>query len=233
MHESIRAQIKKPNNMFTGIIEAVGTIKAINVNGQGARLVIATNNLDMSDVKLGDSIATNGICLTVVDFDNKSYSADVSNETLQRTGFANYGVGMSVNLEKAMLASTRFGGHMVSGHVDGISEVLSIINNGNSIEYWLSMPNDLAHYIAEKGSVTVDGTSLTVNALEQNKFRLTIVPHTVKETVFSHYKVGTKVNLEVDLIARYLERLLTKEEHAQNKPSGVSESLLHKAGFIK
>lgn len=233
MHESIRAQIKKPNNMFTGIIEAVGTIKAINVNGQGARLVIATNNLDMSDVKLGDSIATNGICLTVVDFDNKSYSADVSNETLQRTGFANYGVGMSVNLEKAMLASTRFGGHMVSGHVDGISEVLSIINNGNSIEYWLSMPNDLAHYIAEKGSVTIDGTSLTVNALEQNKFRLTIVPHTVKETVFSHYKVGTKVNLEVDLIARYLERLLTKEEHAQNKPSGVSESLLHKAGFIK
>jgi len=219
--------------MFTGIIEAVGTIKAINVNGQGARLVIATNNLDMSDVKLGDSIATNGICLTVVDFDNKSYSADVSNETLQRTGFANYGVGMSVNLEKAMLASTRFGGHMVSGHVDGISEVLSIINNGNSIEYWLSMPNDLAHYIAEKGSVTIDGTSLTVNALEQNKFRLTIVPHTVKETVFSHYKVGTKVNLEVDLIARYLERLLTKEEHAQNKPSGVSESLLHKAGFIK
>ena len=206
--------------MFTGIIEAVGTIKAINVNGQGARLVIATNNLDMSDVKLGDSIATNGICLTVVDFDNKSYSA-------------NYGVGMSVNLEKAMLASTRFGGHMVSGHVDGISEVLSIINNGNSIEYWLSMPNDLAHYIAEKGSVTIDGTSLTVNALEQNKFRLTIVPHTVKETVFSHYKVGTKVNLEVDLIARYLERLLTKEEHAQNKPSGVSESLLHKAGFIK
>ena len=233
MHELIRAQIKKPNNMFTGIIEAVGTIKAINVNGQGARLVIATNNLDMSDVKLGDSIATNGICLTVVDFDNKSYSADVSNETLQRTGFANYGVGMSVNLEKAMLASTRFGGHMVSGHVDGISEVLSIINNGNSIEYWLSMPNDLAHYIAEKGSVTIDGTSLTVNALEQNKFRLTIVPHTVKETVFSHYKVGTKVNLEVDLIARYLERLLTKEEHAQNKPSGVSESLLHKAGFIK
>ena len=170
--------------MFTGIIEAVGTIKAININAQGARLVIATNNLDMSDVKLGDSIATNGICLTVVDYDQNGYSADVSNETLKRTGFANYGVGMAVNLEKAMLASTRFGGHMVSGHVDGVSEILSIINNGNSIEYWLSMPADIAHYIAEKGSVTIDGTSLTVNALSESsgnsKFRLTIVPHTVK-----------------------------------------------------
>ena len=221
--------------MFTGIIEAVGTIKAININAQGARLVIATNNLDMSDVKLGDSIATNGICLTVVDFEQHSYSADVSNETLKRTGFAHYNVGMQVNLEKAMLASTRFGGHMVSGHVDGISEVLSITNNGNSIEYWLSMPSDLAHYIAEKGSITIDGTSLTVNALSDDKFRLTIVPHTVKETIFAHYQVGTKVNLEVDLIARYLERLLTKENtvEASAPKSKVTESLLQKAGFIK
>jgi len=221
--------------MFTGIIEAVGTIKAININAQGARLVIATNSLNMDDVKLGDSIATNGICLTVVDFDQHSYSADVSNETLQRTGFAHYNVGMQVNLEKAMLASTRFGGHMVSGHVDGISEVLSITNNGNSIEYWLSMPTDLAHYIAEKGSVTIDGTSLTVNALSDDKFRLTIVPHTVKETVFAYYKVGTKVNLEVDLIARYLERLLTKENTAQASvpKSNVTEDLLQKSGFIK
>ena len=219
--------------MFTGIIEAVGTIKAININAQGARLVIATNNLDMSDVKLGDSIATNGICLTVVEFDQHSYSADVSNETLQRTGFAHYTVGMQVNLEKAMLASTRFGGHMVSGHVDGMSEILAITNNGNSIEYWLSMPAELAHYIAEKGSVTVDGTSLTVNALDKDKFRLTIVPHTVKETVFASYQVGTKVNLEVDLIARYLERLLTKESTDEMPTSNVTEALLQKSGFIK
>ena len=228
--------------MFTGIIEAVGSITAINVNAQGARLVIDTNNLDMSDVKLGDSIATNGICLTVVDFDksksNGSYSADVSNETLQRTGFANYKVGSKVNLEKAMLASTRFGGHMVSGHVDGVSEILAINNNGNSIEYWLSMPSNLAHYIAEKGSVTIDGTSLTVNSLAENgskgKFRLTIVPHTVKETIFAQYQVGSKVNIEVDLIARYLERLLTKSndnEHAST--SNISESMLSRAGFIK
>ncbi|AAZ26448.1 riboflavin synthase [Colwellia psychrerythraea] len=232
--------------MFTGIIEAVGTISAINVNAQGARLVIATNSLDMSDVKLGDSIATNGICLTVVDFNNGkgngSYSADVSNETLQRTGFAGYKVGSKVNLEKAMLASTRFGGHMVSGHVDGVSEILAINNNGNSIEYWLSMPSDLAHYIAEKGSVTIDGTSLTVNALaeegskghSQGSFRLTIVPHTVKETIFAEYQVGSKVNIEVDLIARYLERLLTKSGGNEHAPaSNVTESMLLKAGFIK
>ncbi len=229
--------------MFTGIIEAVGTIKAIDINSEGARLKIATNSLDMSDVKLGDSIATNGICLTVVDFDQTSYSADVSNETLQRTGFKNYQVGMQVNLEKAMLASTRFGGHMVSGHVDGISEILSISHNGNSIEYWLSMPSDLAHYIAEKGSVTIDGTSLTVNSLDngsaqgssKDKFRLTIVPHTVKETIFAHYQIGTKVNLEVDLIARYLERLLTKNTspNSPEKTSNVTETMLKKAGFIK
>lgn len=223
--------------MFTGIIEAVGTIKAININAQGARLVIATNSLDMSDVKLGDSIATNGICLTVVDFDQHTYSADVSNETLQRTGFAHYKVGMNVNLEKAMLASTRFGGHIVSGHVDGVGEVLSITNNGNSTEYWLSMPKDLAHYIAEKGSVTVDGTSLTVNALDEQsgsgKFRLTIVPHTVKETVFSSYQVGSKVNLEVDLIARYLERLLTNNQgQAPTVKSKITEDLLKKSGFM-
>lgn len=228
--------------MFTGIIEAVGSITAINVNAQGARLVIDTNSLDMSDVKLGDSIATNGICLTVVDFDksksNGSYSADVSNETLQRTGFANYKVGSKVNLEKAMLASTRFGGHMVSGHVDGVSEILAINNNGNSIEYWLSMPKELAHYIAEKGSVTIDGTSLTVNSLAENgakgKFRLTIVPHTVKETIFAEYQVGSKVNIEVDLIARYLERLLTKNNDSEHvTKSNISESMLAKAGFIK
>ena len=223
--------------MFTGIIEAIGTIKAININAQGARLVIATNNLDMSDVKLGDSIATNGICLTVVEYDQHSYSADVSNETLERTGFAHYSVGMQVNLEKAMLASTRFGGHMVSGHVDGVSNVLSITNNGNSIEYWLTMPSELAHYIAVTGSITVAGTSFTVNALSDACFRLTIVPHTVKETIFAHYKAGTKVNIEVDLIARYLERLLlgNKEYGKTDEPksSNINEAMLAKAGFLK
>jgi len=224
--------------MFTGIIEAIGVIKAININAQGARLVIATNKLELSDVNLGDSIATNGICLTVIEKTSASFSADVSNETLQRTGFANYQVGDHVNLEKAMLASTRFGGHMVSGHVDGVSEVLSIANNGNSIEYWFSMPKALSHYIAEKGSITIDGTSLTINSIDDDlssgQFRLTIVPHTIKETIFSHYQTGTKVNIEVDLIARYLERLLTKEENSEHvTSSNINEAMLQRTGFIK
>ncbi len=226
--------------MFTGIIEAVGTIKAININSQGARLVIASNTLDMGDVKLGDSIATNGICLTVVAFDQTSFSADVSNETLKRTGFAHYQVGAKVNLEKAMLASTRFGGHMVSGHVDGISEIIEINNNGNSYEYWLSMPKELARYVAEKGSITVDGTSLTVNALQEDRFRLTIVPHTVKQTLFANYQTGSKVNIEVDLIARYLERLLIGGSENQNDlennqivGAGIDKAMLQQAGFIK
>lgn len=217
--------------MFTGIIEALGTIKAININEQGARLVVASDSLDMSDVNLGDSIATNGICLTVVAFDSNSYSVDVSKETLTRTGFANYQVGHMVNLEKAMLPTTRFGGHMVSGHVDGVAEIVSINHNGNSIEYWVSMSADLAPYIAEKGSVTIDGISLTVNSLCDDKFRLTIVPHTTEQTIIKNYEVGTRVNIEVDLIARYIERLLMKK--SPDDSSSVTEDLLMRSGFIK
>jgi len=221
--------------MFTGIIEAIGKIQAINITGQGARLVITTGTLDMSDVKLGDSIATNGICLTVVAYDSSSFSADVSNETLKRTGFANYQTGQTVNLEKAMLPTTRFGGHMVSGHVDAVVAISSIENNGNSIEYWLEMPSDLAPYIAEKGSITVDGTSLTINSLTADKFRITIVPHTTAQTIIANYQVGTQVNLEVDLIARYIERLLTRKDSnsAENKGSAVTQELLARSGFIK
>jgi riboflavin synthase len=221
--------------MFTGIIEAVGSIQAIKITGQGARIVISTGLLDMSDVKLGDSIATNGICLTVVAFDSSTYSADVSNETLQRTGFVDYQTGQAVNLEKAMLPTTRFGGHMVSGHVDAVVAITSIEHNGNSLEYWLEMPSDLAPYIAEKGSITIDGTSLTVNSVTDDKFRLTIVPHTNAQTIIAQYKAGTKVNLEVDLIARYIERLLTKKaaSTAEHHSSGVTHELLARNGFMK
>ncbi|WP_076417016.1 riboflavin synthase [Colwellia sp. UCD-KL20] len=219
--------------MFTGIIEAVGQIGTIQINAQGARITVLTGQLDMHDVKLGDSIATNGICLTVVDFSANSFSADVSNETLARTGFAHYKSGQKVNLEKAMLPTTRFGGHMVSGHVDALSEIVAVEHDGNSIHYWVSMPNDLAGYIAEKGSVTIDGTSLTVNSLSENKFRLTIVPHTTEQTIISSYQVGSKVNLEVDLIARYIERLLTHKTAENKQQSGVTHELLARNGFIK
>ncbi|WDE06466.1 riboflavin synthase [Thalassomonas viridans] len=223
--------------MFTGIIEATGRISAINVNSQGARVVVQSNTLDMGDVRLGDSIATNGVCLTVVAFDSQSFSADASSETLARTGFTDYRVGTAVNLEKAMLASTRFGGHMVSGHVDALTQVLSIEDKGNSIDYWLAMPADLAPYIAEKGSVTIDGVSLTVNGLAEDSFRITIVPHTRQETIIKSYQPGTRVNLEVDLIARYLERLLLArsgkgEAASESKPSGITEALLKKSGFL-
>lgn len=217
--------------MFTGIIEALGSIKTININGQGARLVISTGSLDMGDVKLGDSIATNGICLTVVAFDSNSFSADVSNETLTRTCFNHYISGQKVNLEKAMLPTTRFGGHMVSGHVDGVAQIIAIEHDGNSIHYWISMASDLAPYIAEKGSVTIDGTSLTVNSLMQDKFRLTIVPHTTEKTIINSYQVGSKINLEVDLIARYIERLLKSSQESQS--SGVTYELLARSGFIR
>lgn len=221
------------DNMFTGIIEAVGRIKAINTHGDGAQVVIGTGVLDMSDVKLGDSIATNGICLTVISFSHDSFSADVSSETLTRTGLAHYSIGDSVNLEKAMLPTTRFGGHMVSGHVDAVSEITAIEHKGNSIDYWLTMPSELAAYIAEKGSITIDGTSLTVNSLTDDKFRLTIVPHTTEQTIISKYQTGTKVNLEVDLIARYIERLLTKNTAEAKAESGVTHDLLARSGFIK
>ncbi len=218
--------------MFTGIIEAVGSIKSLQINAEGARLVIDVGALDMSDVKLGDSIATNGICLTAVAFDKHSYTADVSNETLKRTAFGHYQQGQAVNLEKAMLPTTRFGGHMVSGHVDAVTEVTSIKHNGNSIDYWLALPAELARYVSEKGSITIDGVSLTVNGLNDDQFRLTIVPHTTEQTIIKHYQVGTKVNLEVDLIARYLERLLLKGGENNSPSNGVSEETLRKAGFM-
>ncbi len=226
---------KAKKTMFTGIIEAVGNIKAINLNANGARVEVSSGKLDMSDVKLGDSIATNGICLTVVALTGQGYSADVSTETLSHTGFEHYQVGTKVNLEKAMLPTTRFGGHMVSGHVDGVGKILSITTVGNSIEYWVELPSSLAQYVAPKGSITIDGTSLTVNAVEDGRFRLTIVPHTTQQTIISDYQVGQTVNLEVDLIARYIERLLFCREQAdhQSTQSGISKELLMKSGFIK
>ncbi|OKY24890.1 riboflavin synthase [Thalassotalea sp. PP2-459] len=219
--------------MFTGIIEAVGTIKQIQVGSHGARIVIATGVLDMSDVKLGDSIATNGICLTVIAFDSTSFSADVSTETLLRTGFAHYKVNQQVNLEKAMLPTTRFGGHIVSGHVDAVVCITQINRVGNSIDYWLEMTDDIAPYIAEKGSITIDGVSLTVNSVDTTSFRLTIVPHTSNQTIMPIYQIGSQVNIEVDVMARYIERLLLKKQDNNTQTLGVTESLLRQSGFIK
>ncbi|SES95695.1 riboflavin synthase [Thalassotalea agarivorans] len=220
--------------MFTGIIESVGEVTQISPQADGARVTIAVNQLDMSDVKLGDSIASNGVCLTVVAFDKKSFSADISAETLSRTNWQHYNIGQRINLEKAMLPTTRFGGHMVSGHVDTVAKIQAIEHTGNSSQYWIEMGADIAPFIAEKGSVTIDGVSLTVNSVESAQFRLTIVPHTAAETIISHYKTGDTVNLEIDVIARYTHRLLQfAGKDMPQQHNSITEATLAKAGFIR
>lgn len=216
--------------MFTGIVEAVGTLTAITPKGEDITISVDAGKLDMGDVKLGDSIATNGVCLTVVEFNSHSYSADLSLETLKKSGFADYKVGDKVNLEKAMLPTTRFGGHIVSGHVDGVGEIVERNPVGRAIELWVAMPAELSKYVAEKGSITVDGISLTVNDLRKNAFKLTIVPHTTQETTIDYFQVGRKVNLEVDVLARYLERLLNGGRDEQPE-SRITMEFLQQNGF--
>ncbi|GGF75679.1 riboflavin synthase [Alteromonas lipolytica] len=218
--------------MFTGIIEALGTIESMANHGDAIRLKVATGKLDMSDVALGDSIATNGVCLTVVDYSPHHYSADVSAETIRLTGFAQYKPGTRVNLEKAMQVNSRFGGHIVSGHVDGVGVVSRIIQHSDYVEIWIKAPDELAKYIAHKGSITVDGVSLTVNKVDGSEFMLWIIPHTLQETVLGTYQTGTKVNLEVDVIARYLERLMLGDKAAQKK-ADISLEFLAENGFLR
>ncbi|MCR9576223.1 riboflavin synthase [Vibrio alginolyticus] len=216
--------------MFTGIVEAVGKLAAITPKGEDITVTVETGTLDMSDVKLGDSIATNGVCLTVVDFGSHYYSADLSLETLKKTGFAEYQVGDKVNLEKAMLPTTRLGGHIVSGHVDGVGEIVERNSVGRAIEFWVAMPAEISKYVAEKGSITVDGISLTVNDLRKNAFKLTIVPHTSEETTIDQFQVGCKVNLEVDVLARYMERLLQGQQEDKAE-SRITMDFLQQNGF--
>jgi riboflavin synthase len=218
--------------MFTGIIEAVGHLRRIERRGDDIRLTVASGKLDLSDVQLGDSIATNGVCLTVVERLTDGYVADISAETVSLTGFNHYQVGQAVNLEKAVTPSTRLGGHLVSGHVDGQARVVEVSARGQATEYWLEAPQALARYIAHKGSIAIDGVSLTVNEVSGERFRLTIVPHTSGETTLPLLKVGDSVNLEVDQIARYLERLMQQTETTQSTV-GVSLAQLARAGFIR
>lgn len=217
--------------MFTGIIEAVGTLAEIHRKGQDVTIAVDVGMLDLSDVKLGDSIATNGVCLTVVELAKSRYYADLSLETLNKSAFADYHIGEKLNLEKAMLATTRFGGHIVSGHVDGVGEIIERQWVGRAIELWVAMPNEITKYVAEKGSITVDGISLTVNALRPNAFKLTIVPHTSLETTIDGFQPGRRVNLEVDLLARYLERLLLTKQDDAAPTSSMTMEFLQQNGF--
>jgi len=217
--------------MFTGIIEAVGAVKRLEPVGGDLRYTIDAGDLDMSDVRIGDSIAVNGVCLTVIEHDASSFSADVSNETIALTSLKGLKSGSAVNLEKALLPTTRMGGHLVSGHVDGLGTVTNISGDARSIRLEIEVPAELRKYIAVKGSICIDGTSLTVNTVDDCVVGLNIVPHTQDRTVIQHYGKGTKVNLEVDLVARYLETLLL---NLDEKDRGrVNMELLTRAGFVK
>ena len=219
--------------MFTGIIQSVGEVAVIEPKGEDARIRVLTNKLDLDDVQLGDSIAVNGVCLTAVELSGDGFWADVSGETLSVTTFKSLGIGTKANLEKAITPSTRLGGHLVSGHVDGIGKVVERYNDGRSVRFHIQTPDDMAKYVAEKGSICVDGISLTVNAVKGAVFELNIVPHTLQETTMGQFKVGTEVNLEVDIIARYLERLILGDKAADVKTSGISMDMLSENGFIK
>lgn len=191
--------------MFTGIIQAQGHIKSISEHDGDARLLINTGNLDLADVAIGDSIAVNGVCLTAVELGEDTFSADVSRETLSCT------VGLdslrTVNLEKALRLSDRLGGHLVSGHVDGVGQVIRFEPVGESMLLMVRAPHELSRYIAIKGSITIDGVSLTVNHVDQDDFSVNLIPHTVEVTTLKQLGVGSRVNLEVDLIARYVDRM--------------------------
>ncbi|GAB4288006.1 MAG: riboflavin synthase [Thiohalomonadaceae bacterium] len=219
--------------MFTGIIQAIGEVAALQHQGADYRLRIRTGTLDLGDVQLGDSIAVNGVCLTVVELPGDGFWADVSGETLAHTSFTELRVGSRVNLEKALLPTSRLGGHLVSGHVDGVGEVLSRGNDGRSVRLRLKAPAELARYIAAKGSITIDGVSLTVNAVHGAEFELNIVPHTLQETTLADFAPGRRVNLEVDVIARYLERLLLGERAAQPAGGSMTREFLAQHGFMK
>lgn len=191
--------------MFTGIIQAVGQIERIEIVGEDARLNIAAGDLDMGDVALGDSIAVNGVCLTVVEFDNSSFQVHVSKETLSCT------VGLdtpkAVNLEKAMQLTDRLGGHLVSGHVDGVGQVVKFDRLGDCMQLVIRAPHAISRYIAVKGSIAVDGVSLTVNSVDGDIFSINLIPHTLEVTTLKLLGIGSRVNLEIDLIARYVERM--------------------------
>jgi riboflavin synthase len=218
--------------MFTGIVQAIGSIVRIEPRGGDCRLTVATGALPIADAALGDSIAVMGVCLTAVELGTQQFAADVSRETLSRTVLGELRPGAPVNLELALMPSSRLGGHIVSGHVDGIGAVIERRSDGRSERFTIEAPAALAKYIAEKGSICVDGVSLTVNGVERARFSLNIVPHTLAQTTLDSYRPGRRVNLEVDLLARYLERLMLGEKAAACH-GGVTVDLLTQTGFIE
>jgi len=220
--------------MFTGIIQAVGYLAKREVTGVDARLYLHTGKLELREVQIGDSIAVNGVCLTAVALTGDGFWADASVETLKLSTLGQLQQGDRVNLEKALTLQTPLGGHLVSGHVDGIGQLQERYADGRSVRLTFEAPAALAKYIAAKGSICIDGISLTVNSVNGALFSLNIVPHTLAMTTLVDLSIGGQVNLEVDVVARYLERLLLGEQaaHTQPKPSTLDEGFLAKHGFL-
>lgn len=217
--------------MFTGIIESEGKLKKIEAVNGDYRMTIQVGKMSLDDVKIGDSIACNGVCLTAIALESDAYVADVSAETLNVTTLGKLQLGSPVNLEKALRLQDRLGGHLVSGHVDGVGEVVAIEQDARSWRYQLRAPKKLSRYIAAKGSICINGISLTVNHVDGDLFDVNIVPHTRQETTIRTFEVGTQVNLEVDLLARYIERMLTQDADGSEQQTLTREKLAEH-GFL-
>ena len=216
--------------MFTGIVEEIGTINSIFQNRENARIKIDANKV-LEDVNLGDSICTNGVCLTVTEYDSKSFTVDVMGETLRRSNLGELKKGDKVNLERALALGGRFGGHIVSGHIDGVGVIKEFSNEGNAIWISIETSNDILKSIVFKGSITIDGVSLTVAYVDDDIFKVCIIPHTQSETILTSKKTGNKVNLECDVIAKYIEKLLMVQEKQENKKT-IDIDFLKENGFF-
>ena len=216
--------------MFTGIVEEIGVIKNITKGVNSEKLLIQCNKV-LEETKLGDSICTNGVCLTVTDINDHSFQADVMTETLLRSNLGNLTLGSEVNLERALTLSSRLGGHIVSGHIDGVGKIVSLKRIDNSIEVTIEAKLSILKYIIEKGSITIDGISLTVTYVDNKAFKVCIIPHTGENTILLKKKVGESVNLECDILGKYVERLLSFKVE-EKKKSNISECFLRENGFI-
>jgi riboflavin synthase len=217
--------------MFTGLIEDLGTVRQLQTGTESGRITIATG-LPMSEIAVGDSIAVNGVCLTVTSFGGGLFSADVSPESLSRTTLGDLNPGQRVNLERALRLSDRLGGHLVSGHVDGVGLVLERFRDRNAVRFTLQVPRDLSRYLVEKGSVAVDGISLTVNAVGEDTFDLAVIPLSLAKTTLQDRPVGARVNIETDILGKYVERLLSNKGTRSPETASLGLEFLAKHGFL-
>lgn len=215
--------------MFTGIVEEIGKIQNVKKNVKSSVFTIEGNEI-FEDINIGDSISVNGVCLTVTRFDNNTFTADVMNETISRSSLGRLKNGSHVNLERAMSANGRFGGHIVSGHIDGTGKITKIEKDDNAIWYTIAVKDNLMKYIVEKGSISIDGISLTIAKVTESDFSVSIIPHTAHETILSHRSVGDIVNIENDIIGKYVEKLITFEKNKKVE-SNITMDFLMKNGF--